>query len=524
MVMPKCKALALVALLMGSLTPVSSVGAVELVLAIGGEPDEGFDPLFGWGRYGHPLFHSTLLERNAQLETEPDLATEWTLSEDRRIWTVTIRPDARFSDGSLLTATDVAFTFNQAARAGGPLDFTVFDRAEVVNETTVTLRLRRPWITFIENFFSLGIVPAALYTPAYGTKPIGSGPYRLVTWAPGEQLIVEPNPYYFGPAPQFKQLTFLFTGEDTSLAAAQAGAVDVVSVPQSLAEAVPNGFNRLIVRSVDNRGLAFPMLPYAGGVNEDGERLGNTVTADRAIRQAINLGIDRQQLVDVVLNGFGTPAFGPADGLPWSNPQARVSYDLDAARDLLEEAGWTIGPEGVREKNGIRASFPINYPASDMTRRALSVALAEQLRALGIEARPVGLSWEAIERVMHSEPALFGWGSHSPLEVYSLYQSAWGGVEFFNPGYFSSPQVNAYFAQAQAAESLEASYPFWRSAEWDGKTGYGPRGEAAWAWLVNLDHIYFVDQCLDIGTPRIEPHGHGWPITADIDQWRWTCS
>lgn len=51
----------------------------------------------------------------------------------------------------------------------------------------------------------------------------------------------------------------------------------------------------------------------------------------------------------------------------------------------------------------------------------------------------------------------------------------------------------------------------------------GGEGDAAWAWLVNLDHTYFVDECLDIGEPQVEPHGHGWPITANISEWEWTC-
>src|SRR5690606_14666458 len=111
----------------------------------------------------------------------------------------------------------------------------------------------------------------------------------------------------------------------------------------------------------------------------------------------------------------------------------------------------------------------------------------------------------------------------SPLEVYSLYRSDWAGIDYFNVGYFADAAVDAHFARGQAAASLEAAYEAWRLAEWDGASGYGPQGAAAWAWLVNLDHLYYVADCLDIGTPQIEPHGHGWPVTALIESWRWTC-
>lgn len=504
--------------------PVFAAEKTELVLAIGGEPDTGYDPLLGWGRYGHPLFQSTLLSRDADLATRPDLATTWTLSDDRLTWTITIRDGVTFSDGAPLTARDVAFTFTKAATAGGALDLHTMVSAEATDDRTVVIRLKQPWITFMENFYTLGIVPEAVYGADYARNPVGSGPYRLVSWKQGEQLIVEANPNYYGEKSPFSRLTFLFTGEDTSLAAANAGQVDIVSVPAALADAVPAGFRAIAVDSVDNRGIHFPMMPAEGKRDAKGNAIGNDVTADLAIRRAVNIGIDRQKIVDTALLGHGTPAYGPADGLPWSNPQAAVTFDLDAAKRLLDEAGWVPGADGVRQKDGLRAAFPINYPASDSTRQAIAVVLAELLRPLGIEGTPTGTTWEGIERVMHSQPVAFGWGSHSPLEVYSLYQSGWGGVDYYNPGFFSNAAVDGHFEAAQHASSLEASYPEWRKAEWDGAAGFSTKGEAGWAWLVNLDHVYFVNTCLDVGKTQIEPHGHGWPITAGLQGWTWTCN
>ncbi|RIY02661.1 ABC transporter substrate-binding protein [Aureimonas flava] len=494
-----------------------------LVLAIGGEPDTGFDPLMGWGAYGHPLFQSTLLTRGPDLETRGDLATRWSLSEDRLRWTVAIRPDAVFSDGTRLTARDVAFTFEQGRRTAGALDLSMLEGARALDDTTVEIWLRKPWITFTETFFTLGIVPAASYGPDYARHPVGSGPYRLLSWRQGEQLIVERNPGYYGPAPAFGRVTFLFTGDDAGLAAARAGAVDMVSVPAPLADALPEGFRALSVKTVDNRGISLPFRPEGEGAAPDGGPVGNAVTSDPAIRHAINLGLDRQAVVDVALGGHGTPAFGPVDGLPWAGADDRVAFDLGAARRLLDTAGWVAGADGVRARDGVRAAFPINYPAADATRQALAETAAELLRPLGIEAVPKGSSWDAIRRVMHAEPVIFGFGSHSPYQLYSLYQSTLGGVEYQNPTFYANPAVDALFARAQAAPSLEASYPLWSAAAFDGTTGYGLRGDASWAWLVNLDHVYFVNRCLDVGRPQIEPHGHGWPITASIADWRWTC-
>lgn len=496
----------------------------ELVLAIRGESETGYDPLLGWGQYGHPLFQSTLLARDAALRTRPDLATGWTLSDDRLTWTIAIRDGVRFSDGSALTAADVAFTFRQAATAGGLADLTVLDGATAPDARTVILRLKEPRITFSETFFTLGIVPADGYGPGYARRPVGSGPYRLVQWNKGQQLIVEANPHYDGPKPRFGRLTFLFTEEDATAAAAQGGQVDVAAVPSALSDRVPAGMTRMVARTVDNRGLMFPTVPSTGRATARGASIGNDVTADRAIRRAINLGVDRQALVQGVLGGHGTPAFGPADGLPWSEPASRIADgDGEAAREILKEGRWTPGRDGVLVKDGRQARFAILYPARDLTRQMLALAVADMLRPLGIVAEPSGKSWDDIRRGMHANAVVFGWGSHNPQEVYNLHHSRLAGIASYNAGFYANPKVDARFDAAQRAPSLEASFPLWRQAEWDGETGSGARGDAAWAWLVNLDHVYFVNRCLDLGPLQIEPHGHGWPITAGILNWTWTC-
>lgn len=488
----------------------------SLVLAIGGEPETGFDPTLGWGGYGNPLFQSTLARRDGDLATELDLASAMTLSEDRRTWTIRLRDDALFSDGTPVTARDVAFTYQTAKAAAGPVDLAVLEAAEAIDDQTLRLTLSKPWITFVEAFYTLGIVPAASYGPDYGRAPVGSGPYRFVSWTEGEQLIVARNDAYYGAKPAFEQITFLFTGEDAGLAAANAGVADMVAVPAQLADAIPEGFQAVPVRSVDNRGLS---LPFPAPREIDERKVGNAVTSDPAIRRAMNLGLDRDLIVAVALHGHGAPAFGPADGLPWQGADDRVAFDLDAARAVLDEAGWAPGADGVRVKDGVRAAFPINYPAHDATRQALAETVAELLRPLGVEATARGGSWEAIGRVMHSEPVVFGFGNHSPYQLYTLYSARLAGVEYMNPGHYANPEVEALFETAQAAESLDASLPAWSAAA----AHYGVRGDNAWAWLVNLDHVYFVDECLDVGRPQIEPHGHGWPITANLADWRWTC-
>jgi peptide/nickel transport system substrate-binding protein len=504
----------------------AQAGKDTLVLAVGGENAEGYDPLLGWGSYGNPLFQSTLLKRDADLNIVPDLATSWKLAADRTSWTVTIRKDVQFSDGSALTARDVAFTFNKALEAGGMIDLSPLAKAEALDDATVKLTLKQPDITFIQHLITLGIVPEKLYGPDYGRNPIGSGPYKLVRWDEGQQMVVEANDLYYGTKPVIKKLVFLFSEEDAALAAARAGQVDVLGVPSSLAGQDIPGMKLHVVKSVDNRGLMFPTVPDEGRTTPGGVPVGNDVTADLAIRKAVNYAIDREALVAGVLDGYGRPAYGVVDDLPWDNPAIRFQdNDPEKAKAILQEAGWVdTDGDGIREKNGLKAEFTVVYNAKDSLRQGLALAASDMLKPIGINAIPKGENWDRIKtQLTHTHVVVYGFGDHSPLEMYKLYHTPVPEPLYWNAGFYSNPAVDAHLDAARAAESFEASIPFWQQAQWDGENGFTVPGDAAWAWMVNLDHTYFLNNCLDVGKSQMEPHGHGWPITANIHEWKWTC-
>ena len=272
------------------------------------------------------------------------------------------------------------------------------------------------------------------------------------------------------------------------------------------------------VRSVDNRGLMFPTVPAEGKTTSKGYAIGNNVTADLAIRQAANLAIDRRMLVDGVLDGFGRPAYGVCDGLPWDNPDNVINdNDPQRAAALLDAAGWhdTDG-DGIREKNGIKAEFTIIYPANRSERQYLALAVADTLKNIGIKAnveqKP---DFDEIQKVMHSNVVVFGWGAHDPMELYQLYNTRFAGIEYNNSGFYSNQMVDENLEKAISSRNLEEAIPFWRAAQ------VPVKNDVPWVWLVNLDHTYFINDHLDVGKSQIEPHGHGWPITANIQEWRW---
>ncbi|MCM3652597.1 ABC transporter substrate-binding protein [Metabacillus litoralis] len=494
----------------------------ELVLSVEGEPDTGFDPTTGWGRYGSPLFQSTLLKRDNDLNIVNDIATSYEMSEDGKVWTVNLRDDVTFSDGKPLTAEDVKFTFETALNNGSVVDLNVLEKVEAADEYTVKFTLKEAQSTFINSLVVTGIVPKHAYGKDYAENPIGSGPYQLVQWDKGQQLIVKANPEYYDKKPYFQKITFLFLSEDATYAAAQAGEVDVAAIPASLSKQQVAGMRLEAVKTVDNRGIVFPFVK-SGNVTEDGLPIGNDVTADSAIRHAINIAVDREALIDGVLEGYGSKAYTSVDGLPWWNPETVFEdADVEGAKKLLQDSGWKdTDNDGILEKGSLKAEFSLYYPADDAIRQSLAIAVSDMIKPLGINIKVEGESWNTIEQKMYSNAVLLGWGSHDPHEMYNVYSGKYAGVEYYNTGFYKNDKVDEYFAEALAAKDTNEAIEFWKKAQWDGTTGLSGKGDAPWAWLVNIDHLYLVKDGLDIGKQRIQPHGHGWPVTNNIEEWKW---
>ncbi|MFQ2383746.1 ABC transporter substrate-binding protein [Aeromonas dhakensis] len=495
----------------------------ELKLAIGSEPTEGFDPLLGWSHGSYLLLHSPLLKQNSDLSWQNLLTQSVTSNQDGKGWLIRLKPDLKFSNGAPLTAEDVAFTYNSAAQGGGKIDMGNFVSAKVLSPTEVAISLSAPQSTFVNVLGSLGIVSKRDYdAKAYARHPVGAGPYRLVSFLPGQQLVVEANPYYAGGNNDFKRLVFVFIDEESAYAAAQSSQLDLVRIAPSLAPTVPASLKLWVRPSVENRGIVFP-IPPAGGKDAKGYPIGNDVTSDVAVRRAINYAIDRQLLADQLLEGHAIPAYSAVEGLPWLN-KATAFKDGDAAHAnaLLDQAGWKRGGDGVRHKGDLRAAFTLWYTSGDSTRRDLAEAVRAMLKPIGLEVSLKSGSWEQVEREMHANPVLMGWGSLDPMELYHHYQSGSAGVEFYNPGYYQNPVVDGHLKQALDAPDWQAVVPFWQQVEWDGKRGAGVQGDAAWAWLLNVQHTYLANRCIDLGKGAPEIHG-SWSLLNNLQDWRWTC-
>ena len=494
----------------------------EVIISISSEPDS-LDPCQGWGHGTTPLVQSTLIEYEQDMSFSNDLATEYSLSEDGLTWTFKIRNDVKFTDGEALTASDIVFTFNTAKESQSSLDLTFLDSVEATDDTTVVFKLTKPTSTFLNTIATVGIVPEHAYSENYGIEPIGSGPFKFVQWNKQEQLILAANEDYYREVPAMKKVIIVFQDEDAAFAAVKAGQVDIALTAATLATNVIEGYKVKAITTVDNRGFTLPVVPNEGKTTESGYPYGNDVTCNLEIRQAIAYCVDRDMLAELALNGFATPCYSENDGMPWNNPEVIIETDVDYAKKLLSDAGWVdTDGDGIVEKDGLKAEFTCIYPSGDSVRQAVAMAASEQIKEIGINIKVEGTSWDDISKRMFTDAVLMGWGSSNPYTTYCLYHTDnMLKDDYYNPEGYSNSTVDSYLNSAMEALTVEDANNNWKLAQWDGETGTAMQGDCPWVWLVNIQHLYYVRDGLNIGQQQLHAHGASMPLIQNLRHWTW---
>ena len=493
----------------------------ELVCSImphGEEPEYGFDPMHGWGFNDggvEPLIQSTLLKRDPDANIINDLATDYEISDDYTTYTVNIRDDVKFTDGSKLTAKDVAFSYNTAKEFGEATDLSNMKEAKAVNDTQVVFTLEKPDSAFVHKLTDLGIVPEATYdNSTYGQNPIGSGPYKLVQWDKGQQVILERNDDYYGDMPYYKKVTNLFLDRDAAFAAVKSGDVDIAEVHYTYANETVDGYHLETFPSVDMQGISLPVTMDTGGKTQEGNPYGNNVTGDPAIREALNIGINRSKVMDSALDGYGQVS---TNGIGAQLPYAYENFEdgkVDEAKQILDDAGWKdTNGNGIRDKNGTEASFTLWYYPTLVYRESIAIAVAEQAKELGIDMQLQGSNWDDIEGKYSTMSIVWGGGGCDPSSLAYNFDSRLAGQGYCNPTMLNDSSVDAQIDEARS-QDLNSSYPTWSSMVQTANE-HNP-----YIWIGSVDYTYFVSDHLDISNSTHKVFPHGGDIWGNVYDWK----
>ena len=488
----------------------------EIVMAAsvhGGEPEAGFDPLAEWAIGTEPLIQSTIFKKDANGTIVNDLATDYKVSGDLKEYEITLRDDVKFTDDTKLTSKDVAFTYNKA-KEKGIINLDNLNEISTPDDTHVTFVLNETDSTFINKLTQVGIVPADSYNnETYGENPVGSGPYKLSQWDKGQQAIFEINEDYYGKKPYYKKITNLFLEPDAAFAAAQNGEVDVVEVPLSYSNESIEGMHQVIYPSLDVRYIGLPVNTESP--NDEGVIVGNNVTADPAIREAISVGINRQGMVEGAFNGLGNVSYtGISKQLPFASDATIDDGKVDEAKQILETAGWVDSDgDGIREKDGVKASFEIDYASSDSTRQAVALQFSEQVKELGIEATPEGKTWDEMDSTKFNQPIVWGGGSSDPYQLHQFYDSEVAATGYSNPAAYNNSQVDALIDSAMQDANTQSANTKWSQVQ---STAIK---DNPYIWVGTLDYLFFVNDNVDMSDATHTLYPHGGDVWGNIYDW-----
>jgi peptide/nickel transport system substrate-binding protein len=359
-------------------------------------------------------------------------------------------------------------------------------------------------------------VPAAKFdgvdvnSAPFNTAPVGTGPYTVSEWRKGDRMILRANEKYWGGAPAIKSVTVVFVPDDNARATRMAaGEFDGTVLPPKLARTYESKSGYRIVRnpSADYRGLGIPSeLPF---------------TSDARVRRAINLGINRQAMIDAVLAGSGKPAATPISPYlkDWYNSGATFPFDVAEAEKLLDETGWLKGADGKRTRAGQPARLPILYPAPDVLRKELALAAASDIAKLGIDAPVEATTFEIM--LQRQKEAASIWGGGEPYDpdtaAYTLLHSRYAGQQgYVNMTLYKNSTVDS--ALDTGRRSLDPAVR--KQAYLDFQQAYVD--DPGWAFLVFLDHTYVLRDKWTGQETQVEPHDHGLVHAVWWNLERWT--
>ena len=478
----------------------------ELIMALKSDAVQGLDPLVYTSANGVPLIHSTLLTLDKDMGITYDLADEYQISDDKLTWEFKLRDDAYFSNGEQVKASDIAFSFNMA-KYNGWMDLSLLKEVVVIDDYTIHFQLEKPLSTFCYTAAQLGIVPENRYDDFYALSPIGSGPYILKEWQEGKQATFIRNDHYYGEKPFFKMIKILFMNEEKAYSAAQEGLVDIAQTSQAYAHAGVDGMDVLVYNGMDQYGISFVTLP--SGIELVGKQAGNDVTSEWSIRQAINLTIDRDQMINEVLYGFGEVAYNNADQLPWGyKDSASDQPNMDKAKEILKISGWADrNHDGFLEKQGLKAKFNLLFLESDPRAKSIATIVMQQLGELGIEVVPIGQSREEINERKYEDPMIIRTVNHNPIDFYKMYHTDYRGVGFYNSNLYFSMELDRLIDQALDSGDFDA----WKCIQ--KKVGK----DVPWTWLVSPDHLFFTKKDLNVGEQTLKSAS----IFKNIHEWKW---
>jgi peptide/nickel transport system substrate-binding protein len=392
------------------------------------------------------------------------------ISEDGLQWRVRLRDDARWHDGTPFTAEDVKFTLelitNPKFRAWRTAGHSLVHDIQVVSPTEITWRMKEPFAPYLSFLAETFIVPKHILekeadpnTAAFNQAPIGTGAFKWSKRVAGDHLELTANPGYVGEGPYVERLIFKYIPDMTVLYTQfKSGAVDLVDQAYITADHYEEA------RKLPGKKVT---LEHSPSIESIYLNLGRPQFKDPAVRQALYAAIDRKAIIDTIYYGVGTPTetFMPQSSFYYNPNLPAQEFNLNRARQILDQAGWKPGADGIRAKDGVRLSFTNSTTSGNNLREQTQQFLQQTFAQIGVEMKisnlPAAVMWGEFWLKSQFDTAMVGVSyliaadpdATNRLATSAIAAQAGRGS---NTGQYSNPEVDSLLQQGARTFDQEA--------------------------------------------------------------------
>lgn len=397
------------------------------------------------------LIYNGLVRYNKNLIIEGELAESWDISADNLTITFHLRHDVKWQDGAPFTSADVKFNYELYIDPKTPTAyaeaFKQVTRVETPDPYTFVVHYAEPYAPALISW-ATPVHPRHLLEgrditkSPLARKPVGTGPYKLVEWQSGEKIVLESNPDYFAGQPYIKRVVYRIIPDiSTQFLELQTGSLDFMGLS-------PLQFDRqtdtFAFRRLYNK---FSYLNF--GYTYLGYNLRKPMFQDRRVRQALSYAINKQEIIDGVLLGYGVAATGPykPDSWVYNRQVPRYDYNPEKARALLAEAGWTDSDgDGVLDKDGRDFSFVIVTNQGNDLRAKTGEIIQRRFQEVGVKVKLRVIEWATFLKEFinpgNFDATILGWSGGPEPDQYNIWHSSKTGPRQLNFIGFKNAEVD----------------------------------------------------------------------------------
>ena len=454
------------------------------------------------------LIFNGLTSHDGDNQVVPGLAKSWDFDEDTCTYTFHLEEGVKWHDGEDFTAEDVKFTIeaimdpeNGSENAPNYEDVQSID---VIDDHTIAFQLDAPNVAFLDSM-TMAVLPEHLLAGEdmqesdFFRHPIGTGPYKLAEWDEGQAITLEKNEEYFKGEPKIDEVVFKIVPDDNAKAMQmQSGELDLALLTPKDAQmfADQEGYICYDMKTSDYRGILFNFANEYWTENKD-------------IIPAVCYGLDREAIIQSVLLGQGMTAYGPLQRNIYNNENVEhYDYNPEKAKEVLENAGCTMGEDGFYYRNGEKIGFVISVGAGDQVRIDIAQAAAQQLKEIGMDVSvevPAQVDWGG------QMAYLIGWGS--PFDADDHTYKVFGTDKGANYSGYSNELVDQYLTEARQSDDPEVRKEAY--AKFQEELAKDP----AFAFICYIDANYVAKSTIQGIAPDTVMGHHGVGIFWNVADW-----